>query len=224
MTMKKPASSTRYSERASARGRRTPAVFDRARRVVAQEAARIIVEQGIQDYRVAKNKAADRLGMTERGALPGNSEIEQAVGEHLQLFGRESHIDLLRGLRRAALSAMELLAPFGPRLVGPVLNGTAASNSAINLHVFCDNFEQVAMTLEERQVPYRLYERRLKSRRDRSETFAGLRFMHEESAVEATVFPLNGVRQAPISPIDGKPMRRADARTVRDLLDGTDTG
>ena len=84
---------------------------DRARRVLAQEAARIIVEQGIEDYRAAKIKAAERLGMSTRGALPGNAEVEQAIGEHLALFGRESHLDLLRVLRRAALSAMELLAP-----------------------------------------------------------------------------------------------------------------
>lgn len=200
-------------------GRKTAGGFDRARQVLAQEAARIIVEQGIQDYRVAKVKAAERLGMTERGSLPGNSEIERAVSEHLQLFGRESHIDLLRMLRRAAVSAMDLLAPFAPRLVGPVLHGTAASNSAINLHVFSDTFEQVAMTLQENRVPYRLYERRLKSRRDRPETFGGFRFMLDESPVEATVFPVNGVRQAPISPIDGRPMRRADVRAVRKLID-----
>ncbi|MFQ5982488.1 MAG: hypothetical protein ACE5KS_03845, partial [Woeseiaceae bacterium] len=71
---------------------------NRARKVVAQEAARIIVEQGIQDYRIAKNKAAERLGLTDRGSLPGNPEIEHAVSEHLKLFGRESHIDLLRVL------------------------------------------------------------------------------------------------------------------------------
>lgn len=192
--------------------------FDRTRQVLAQEAARIIVEQGVQDYRVAKRKAAERLGMTERGSLPGNTEIERAVSAHLQLFGRDYHLDLLRVLRSAALSAMELLAPFAPRLVGPVLHGTAASNSAINLHVFADSFEQVTLRLDENRVPYRLYERRLKSRRDRAETFAGLRFVHQESPVEATVFPVNGVRQAPISPIDGKPMRRADTRAVRDLL------
>lgn len=192
--------------------------FDRAREVLAQEAARIIVEQGVQDYRVAKRKAAERLGMTERGALPGNPEIERAVSAHLKLFGRECHVNLLAQLRAAALSAMELLAPFTPRLVGPVLHGTAGSHSAINLHVFADDFEQVTTMLDEQRVPYRLYERRLKSRRDRAETYAGLRFMHEDSAVEATVFPVNGVRQAPISPIDGKPMKRADARAVRDLL------
>jgi hypothetical protein len=139
---------------------------ERARQVLAQEAARIIVEQGIQDYRVAKIKAAERLGMSERGSLPGNAEIEKAVSEHLALFGRESHVDLLLILRRAALSAMEMLAPFTPRLVGPVLHGTASTNSPVNLHVFADNAEVVAVRLQESRVQYRPFERRLKSRRD----------------------------------------------------------
>ena len=193
---------------------------DRARKVLAQEAARIIVEQGVEDYRVAKIKAAERLGMTERGSLPGNPEIEHAVSEHLKLFGRESHLDLLRVLRRAALSAMELLAPFTPRLVGPVLHGTAAANSAVNLHVFSDSAELVAVRLQESSVQYRPYDRRLKSRRDRTETFSGFRFTHDSSAIEATVFPLDGIRQAPISPVDGKPMRRADSQAVLKLLRG----
>jgi hypothetical protein len=198
--------------------------IDRARQVVAQEAARIIVEQGIRDYRVAKTKAADRLGMRERGALPGNSEIEQALGEHLQLFGRESHSDLLRILRNAALSAMQLLAPFTPRLVGPVLHGTAAANCVVNLHVFSDDLETVALTLDSHHVHYRLFEARLKCRRNRSESFAGLRFKHEDSTVEATVFPIDGMRQAPISPIDGKPMQRADERTLRNMLEVATSG
>jgi hypothetical protein len=132
---------------------------ERARQVLAQEAARIIVEQGIQDYRVAKIKAAERLGMSERGSLPGNAEIEKAVSEHLALFGRESHVDLLLILRRAALSAMEMLAPFTPRLVGPVLHGTASTNSPVNLHVFADNAEVVAVRLQESRVQYRPFER-----------------------------------------------------------------
>ncbi len=193
---------------------------NRARKVLAQEAARIIVEQGIEDYRVAKIKAAERLGMTARGSLPGNPEIEHAVSEYLKLFGRESHLDLLRVLRRAALSAMELLAPFTPRLVGPVLHGTAAANSAVNLHVFSDSAELVAVRLQESSVQYRPYDRRLKSRRDRAETFSGFRFTHDISSIEATVFPLKGMRQAPISPVNGKPMQRADSQAVLKLLRG----
>ena len=66
-------------------------------------------------------KAAERLGVGSRGSLPGNAEIEAAVANHLQLFGGDAHEDRLRLMRVAALSAMELLASFTPRLVGPVL-------------------------------------------------------------------------------------------------------
>jgi hypothetical protein len=189
--------------------------------MLAQEAARIIVDHGIRDYRVAKVKAAERLGLHARGALPGNAEIERAVGEHLELFGRESHGDFLRLMRQAALSAMELLSPFTPRLVGPVLNGTADAHSAINLHVFADSAEAVAFALADAGLAYRSFERRLQSRRGQPETFAGFQFLREDAPIEATVFPVDGIRQAPISPIDGRPMRRADARAVRALLDGS---
>ena len=200
-------------------GKRSSQGKDRARQVLAQEAARIIVEQGIDDFRVAKIKAAERLGLSARGSLPGNSEIEHAVGMHLKLFGRESHRSLLTAMRRAALSAMEILAAFSPRLVGPVLNGTAAANSPVNLHVFSDTPELVALTLDENRLQYRSFERRLKSRRDQAESFAGYRFLHQDSSIEATVFPVDGMRQAPISPVDGRPMKRADSKAVQRLLD-----
>jgi hypothetical protein len=177
---------------------------ERARLMVAQEAARIIVNQGLRDYGLAKKKAAERLGLNTRGSLPGNAEIEQAVSEHLQLFAGESHSDLLRTMRLAALSAMEVLATFTP---------------AVNLHVFADSPESVASALDERGIGYRTYERRLKSRRDLAETFAGYEFHHGDAAVQATVFPVDGIRQAPLSPVDGKPMKRADERAVEKLLD-----
>ena len=191
---------------------------ERARLMVAQEAARIIVNQGMRDYGLAKKKAAERLGLRGRGSLPGNAEIEQAVSEHLQLFAGDAHTDLLQTMRQAALSAMQMLSPFTPRLVGPVLNGTADANSAVNLHVFADSAESIAHALEQNGLSYKPYERRLKSRRDRAETYAGFEFHHGEASVQATVFPVDGIRQAPMSPIDGKPMKRADEKAVRELL------
>ena len=192
---------------------------ERTRQVLAQEAARIIVNHGVRDYRAAKQKAAERLGVSSRGSLPGNSEIEFAVAEHLQLFGGEAHEDRLRLMRVAALSAMELLSSFTPRLVGPVLSGTADGHSAVNLHVFADSPERVAQALDRIGVRYRPYERRLKSRRDRFETYSGFEFHHNHSPVQATVFPVDGIRQAPMSPIDGKPMKRIDSEGVQALLE-----
>ena len=193
----------------------------RARRVVAQEAARIIVEQGVQDYRLAKTKAAERLGMSDRGSLPRNGEIEEAVAEHLHLFRHDTHSPLLQSLRSAALSAMQMLSPFTPRLVGPVLAGTAGEHSAVNLHVFSDSAEQVALLLHDGGIAYKPFERRYKSRRGRSETYAAFSFLHRNSTIEATVFPFDGIRQAPMSPVDGKPMRRADLATVQEMLEAS---
>jgi len=194
---------------------------DRARQMLAQEAARIIVDQGLRDYRAAKMKAAERLGMSTRGSLPRNAEIELAVSEHLALYGRESHEGFLRTMREAALEVMHVLGEFTPRLVGPVLIGTADENSAINLHVFSDSAETVAVKLHSLGYRYRPYERRLKTSRGRGatpEVFAGFQFECGDELVEATVFPVDGIRQSPISPIDGKPMRRAAEKAVEALL------
>ena len=194
---------------------------DRARLQLAQEAARLIVEHGIRDYRVAKVKAAERLGINSRGSLPGNAEVESAVHNHLSLFGGESHADHLDLLRESALAAMELLDAFSPRLVGPVLQGTADHNSAINLHVFTDSPESIAFELDANGYDCRPYERRLKTSRGKgakAATFAGYEFRLEHAAVQATIFPVDGIRQAPISPIDGRPMKRADQKAVASLL------
>ncbi len=190
--------------------------------MLAQEAARIIVDRGVRDYRAAKIKAAERLGMHARGALPRNSEIEIAVSEHLQLYGRETHANFLSMMREAALAVMLLLERFTPRLVGPVLIGTADENSALNLHVFTDSPESVAMLLHDLGYKYKSYERRLKTSCGRGampNTFAGFQFEYEGERVEATVFPVDGIRQPPISPIDGKPMKRADVKAVGVLLE-----
>jgi len=192
---------------------------ERARQMLAQEAARIIVDHGIRDYRVAKQKAAERLGVGSRGSLPGNAEIESAVVDHLQIFGGESHADLLRLMRTAALSAMELLSTFSPRLVGPVLLGTADDNSAVNLHLFADSAEIVAMEIGDMGIQFRPYERRLKSRRRQVEMYPGFEFNHSHEIIQATIFPVDGIRQAPMSPIDGKPMRRVDSDAVQALLE-----
>jgi predicted nucleotidyltransferase len=192
---------------------------DRARQLVAQEAARIIINQGVRDYKMAKIKAAQKLGLDTRGSLPANSEIERAIEEHHQLFGGESHTHLLQAMRETALYAMEMLVSFTPRLVGPVLAGTADENSAVNLHVFSDTPELVAAELDSQRIQYRPYERRLKRRHGEFDTYPGFEFRHDTSPVQATVFPIDGIRQSPLSPVDGRPMDRADANRVKDLVD-----
>ena len=188
------------------------------RHAVAEEAARIMREQGVDDFLLAKRKAADRLGVTDASILPRNTEIEAALVAHQRLFAADRHEAGLVTLRRSALEAMRLLADFQPRLVGPVLAGTASSHSEINLHLFTESPEAVSIRLEERGVPHEVLERRLRYERDRTVTYPALRFVAGRQTVDAVVFPLDGIRQAPSSPVDGKPMRRANAAEVEALL------
>jgi hypothetical protein len=198
-----------------------PSRSDNLRRALAQEAARIMAEHGIRDFFVAKRKAAERLGVTDGSAvLPKNTEIETALVEYQRLFGGDSHTESLHAQRRAALNAMRYLQEFEPRLVGPVLSGTATEYSDVQLHLFADRAESVTLKLMDGRVPYEVTEKRVKMNVERVLAYPGVRFEMDDHEIEATVFPTDGIRQAPVSPVDGKPMRRANAFEVEALLDG----
>jgi len=188
------------------------------RRALAQEAARIMAQHGIHDFLTAKRKAAERLGVTDTGALPRNTEIEQALVEYQRLFDAGGHQQSLQQQRRAALQAMHGLSRFEPRLVGPVLTGTATEHADIQLHLFTDSPENVALELLDRGIAHEITERRVRMDAERVKAYPGLRFAVDNRRVEATVFPLDGIRQAPVSPVDGKPMRRADLTELEALL------
>jgi hypothetical protein len=49
--------------------------------------------------------------------------------------------------------------------------------------------------------------------------YPGFEFSHCNETIQATVFPVDGIRQAPMSPIDGKPMKRVDSESVQALLE-----
>jgi hypothetical protein len=189
------------------------------RRALAQEAARIMAEHGIQDFGIAKRKAAERLGVTDGAAvLPKNSEIEAALAEYQRLFGGASHLESLQAQRRAALAAMRALREFEPRLVGAVLAGTATLHSDVQLHLFAERAESVALKLIDQGIAHEVTERRVKLDPERIRAFPGVRFQVDDHSIEATVFPPDGIRQAPVSPVDGRPMRRANALEVEGLL------
>jgi hypothetical protein len=189
------------------------------RLALAQEAARIMSEQGIDDYLLAKRKAAERLGATDIAVLPKNTEIEAALQAHQRLFEADRHSSVIESARRTALQAMQLLKQFEPRLVGPVLSGTASAHSEINLHLFAEGAESVALYLMEKEIPHEISERRFRYEPDRLVSYPVVSFVAGNREIDSVVFPVNGIRQAPASPVDGRPMRRADRAELQALLD-----
>ncbi|WP_408950879.1 hypothetical protein [Lysobacter sp. Hz 25] len=184
---------------------------------LAHEAARLIAESGIRDYHQAKLKAAERLGIFDDASLPRNREIEDALREYQRLFQRDN-LNGLRQRREAALRALEFFAEFEPRLVGPVLDGTADARSPVALHLYSDDAEAVSMFLDHHLIPAEARERRLRLDRERSEDFPVWVFGAEDLTFDLTVLPLDVLRQAPLSNVDEKPMKRASAAQLRQLL------
>lgn len=188
------------------------------RRRLAHEAARLMAEGGIRDYHQAKRKAAARLGFHDDASLPGNREIEDALREYQRLFLGGSQPHALRQRRQAALEAMEFLARFEPRLVGPVLEGTADARTPVSMQLFSDDADAVARFLEEAGIPAESRSRRLRLDRFREEEFPMWTFSARDLAFELTVLPAVALRQAPLSNVDERPMRRASASQLRQLL------
>ncbi|HEY6482639.1 MAG TPA: hypothetical protein VIY54_03855 [Steroidobacteraceae bacterium] len=200
--------------------KRHPTRADNLRRALAQEAARIMAEHGIRDFLAAKRKAAERLGVADAGAvLPKNVEIETALAEYQRLFGGESHVESLQAQRRAALNAMLYLREFAPRLVGAVLSGTATEHSDVQLHLFAERAEAVAIKLLDEGIAHEITEKRVRMNAERVMAYPGVRFALDDQSIEAIVFPTDGIRQAPVSPVDGRPMKRANTVEVEALLE-----
>ena len=188
------------------------------RQRLAHEAARLMSENGIRDFHQAKLKAAERLGFHDDASLPRNREIEEALRGYQRLFHGDDMEERLRSRREAALRALDFFAPFEPRLVGPVLEGTADANTAVALHLHGDDADAVSRHFEEHGVPVQSRSRHLRLDREREGDFPVWLFSAEDLSFDVTVLPADVVRQAPLSGIDGKPMRRASAAQLRALL------
>jgi hypothetical protein len=120
---------------------------DLMREQLAQQAAKLMAEDGITDHAFAKRKAAKQLGASDTQHLPSNQEVDEALHSYRLLYQQDTHPDILYQLRMEALEAMQLFAPFHPYLTGSVLSGTAGEHSDINLMLFSDDEKAVLLFL-----------------------------------------------------------------------------
>ncbi len=186
--------------------------------LLAQECAKIMADEGILDFRSAKRKAALRLGIPNKAALPDNIEIEQALLAHYRLFHADHQAIQLKNLREIAIDAMRFLAKFRPKLVGPVLTGSISPNTPIHLHLFADPCEEVPLFLMEYRIHFKTWERRLKMANGDPVCQPVFGFAADDTEIELTVFAPLAEREAPLSSVDGRPMQRASLSQVQTLL------
>jgi hypothetical protein len=165
--------------------------------------------------------AVDRLNpwLNDNNLNKAVREIQQALMDYQRLFHSEHQPRRLQHLRQIAVEAMGFLSRFRPRLVGSVLDGSAGPYSDVNLHVFADTSEEVALFLVDNDIPFETQERRLRFGKDHYAHLTVYRFTADGEVIDLTVFGEAGRREAPRSRVDGAAMVRAKLDEVRALLD-----
>ena len=196
----------------------TPERDKRLRTLLAQEAARIMADDNVLDFQMAKRKAAQRLGVSTTRNLPANQEIEQALLEYQRLFQADTQPDFLRQSRETALAAMRLLSEFEPRLVGAVLTGSAGQHAEVELHVYADTPERIQLFLMHQHIPHESCERRVQFKRGEYQMQPAYRLVAGEVRVLLLVFSTDSSRQPPLSQVDGRPVQRAGIAALEQLL------
>ena len=183
---------------------------------IAHLAARLMAQDGIEDYALAKRKAARQAGIPESRHLPDNDEIDAALKLYRELY-QHDHPAQLRGLRQLALEVMDEFSQFDPHLCGSVLNGNAGKYAGIHLQVFTDN---------PKSVEHFLLNHRIDFRSDESRLYAGgmtldvpvLAFDRDGVEIHMTVLSSRDQRLHLKTSPQGKPLERARRQAVAALL------
>ena len=196
------------------------------RQMIAQQAARMMAEDGISDFAYAKKKAGKQLGVSESSALPTNAEIEDEIRLYHEIYNAdEQPLELLK-LRQAALITMQLFARFNPHLTGSVLDGSAGKFSQTNIHLFADSAKDVEMFLLNQQIPfesseksYRVSDKPSKDKKEKVRKTVPVFTLETELGVQKlSVFDVDDMRVATKKPSDGGNAERMDIDDLKQLL------
>ncbi len=191
-----------------------------ARSRIAHLAARLMAQDGIEDYALAKRKAARQAGVPDTRQLPDNDEIDAALKLYRELYQREYPAQL-RELRQLALEVMDEFAQFDPYLSGSVLKGNAGKYAAINLQLFTDSAKSVEHFLLNRRIDFRTDESRLYAG-DMALEVPVLSFDRDGVEIHLTILSSRDQRMQLKTSPQGRPLERARREAVAALLAADD--
>lgn len=190
---------------------------------IAAAAARIMAEDGIEDFALAKRKAARQLGADATHALPDNSEVEEALRIHQALYQEAEQRERIRFLRQRAESAMAALSAWRPYLCGSVLKGTAGRYSAIDLQLFTDDGKSIEMYFLNRDIRYEVSEQQ-RQVGSQTRVITLLKMDWDGCPLSLAIHPANDERIAMKASGSGRLLERAGIARVRELLESEDSG
>jgi hypothetical protein len=192
---------------------------DNLRRQLAYLAARLMAEEGVQDFGTAKQKAARQSGLADANLLPDNHQIEEALREYQGLYQSADQPAELRHLREVAVKVMRDFEQFRPALVGAVLTGTANQFSEVMLQLFTDDPKGLTLFLLNRRYRFEMGEKRVRIGNEWADLPQVLLEV-DGAPVTLTVYGRDDERMAPRMRPDAEGPARAKLPEVEALLGG----
>ncbi len=184
---------------------------------IAAAAARLMAEDGIDNFALAKRKAARQLGAADTESLPTNDEIEAELRAYRALYQADEHPERIAELRRVALDAMRALERFSPYLTGPVLKGIAGPYAEVDLQLYPDSPKDVELFLLERNIAFDTAEGRRYSG-DRARAVSVYKLEWLDTPLRLSVFDPRDERVALKTSLAGRVMDRAGIVEVGQML------
>jgi hypothetical protein len=195
---------------------------DRIRGLIAAEAARLMYEDGVREYRDAKRKAAKPFGpekaLSLGSHLPSNAEIHEELARLIASNEQDLLPERLLKLRMTALSYLDLFDQFTPYLVGSVLSGAVTSRSDIDIHLFADSVEVVEDLLRGRGIYFQTETVPIRKGGVITD-YTHIYLEDGGTEIECSVYPVDQRRNRTVSSITRKPMERASASRLRRLIE-----
>ena len=114
------------------------------RHEVAREAARLLYNRSVKEYKDAKEMAAASLGSR---ALPSNYEVAVELDTLTDEYEGPGRQRMLIGMREIALDVMRELSDLSPVLIGSVWRGTVREGSDIDIVVYYPDSIKVTQRL-----------------------------------------------------------------------------
>ncbi|MBT4571301.1 MAG: hypothetical protein HOC48_03745 [Nitrosomonadales bacterium] len=131
---------------------------------VANLAAQMIMEEGIEDYLFAKKKAAKSLGLNENMSLPSNSQIDNAIKDFNKIFNQDVDIEFLEHFKTQALNVMSMFKNFRPHLMNQLSEGIIPKFPEIKINLFTDNLKDIEYIILNSEISYEFREVKMNSR------------------------------------------------------------
>ena len=153
---------------------------------IANKAAEIIMEEGVDDYQYAKKKAVKYLDVNNLDTLPSNDEIDKALLEYGSIFQNEIDLDAICKIKEEALKIMKLFDRFNPFFLSQITEGLVPKYPIININIYTDSMKEIEYVLLNNNLNFEIKDFSISEKKTKKQSLRKIPII----SIENSFFPI----------------------------------